>query len=828
MHRFHLVRNLRSFAFLLVAAAAVAAMGTLWWANQTGLPESWRLRIENEVAKRGTFVRIGSLSYHPLRGLVAREVRVFADAERRREISRLEGLILDFDNAKLAKGEFQLAKIELNNATLSLPLHPDDPHTEVLEITRANGTFILPGSNRIEIHNARGMIAGIQLSLNARFSNEGGGKGGPTGQKQSDGSLELVAEILKELRQWSFDSEQAPELKLDVEGNIRKPDSTKARLSLVAKSVGKNQHQLDHITATAELSGKLLTITSLEAVDGQQRLSAGIDYDLDTRSGRFDVDSSLEIPPLLSSWFHLPPLPDLLVAGKQHVNAVGEFTIPEDGKPRIHMIGKASGEATLLRGILFDRIETSFAWRDGDLFLKDIHLKRFDGEAFGKVLIQWPLVRLELDSSLSPPIYHPLVSGEAMTSLINGFTTSDGTKFKIRLEGGFDATDRHSWAYTGKGSAEDIRYRGVPIKSASCDFDLSAQQQLYSNGTITFDYNDYPLAIEHDGPRQGTARFDHIRYTHANRLIHVKGVDGKIWPAPMVRLFASKLADSLEVYRFHSSPKLEGSGTIDLAKQGNTLLTIGFSSDNPANYQLLGSEVTLGRPKGTVVIKDRHIAVNNLDFEAFKGKGQVTLEFPGDGNMKCDVQWTGFAMDDINSCFKLNMECGGEITGRLAFTMLKGRLSTMNGSGEFNLEKSELFSVPIFGPLSPLISNVLRDKRSGFERAKTASCSFLIRDGILATDDFKTNTSSLVFAGEGTVDLSNKILDMTMRLNARGLLAKIITLPFRPFAGMFQFRGTGPLSETRWEHVLFTTPNEKMEKILLETPKPKPGENDGN
>ena len=119
-------------------------------------------------------------------------------------------------------------------------------------------------------------------------------------------------------------------------------------------------------------------------------------------------------------------------------------------------------------------------------------------------------------------------------------------------------------------------------------------------------------------------------------------------------------------------------------------------------------------------------------------------------------------------------------------------------------------------------------KRSGFERAKNASCNFRIQEGVLASDDFKTNTTSLVFAGEGTVDLTNKSLDMTMRLNARGLLAKIITLPFQPFAGMFQFRGTGPLNQTQWEHVLFTTPNEKMKKILLEAPNPKSTENGGN
>ena len=59
---------------------------------------------------------------------------------------------------------------------------------------------------------------------------------------------------------------------------------------------------------------------------------------------------------------------------------------------------------------------------------------------------------------------------------------------------------------------------------------------------------------------------------------------------------------------------------------------------------------------------------------------------------------------------------------------------------------------------------------------------------------------------------------MTMRMNARGLLG-LITLPLRPFYGMFQFRGTGPLKETHWENVMFTSPPKGSGELLMEPPK---------
>ena len=70
---------------------------------------------------------------------------------------------------------------------------------------------------------------------------------------------------------------------------------------------------------------------------------------------------------------------------------------------------------------------------------------------------------------------------------------------------------------------------------------------------------------------------------------------------------------------------------------------------------------------------------------------------------------------------------------------------------------------------------------------------------------FKTSTTSLTFAGDGSVNLKDQTLDFTMRMNARGLLG-LITLPLRPFYGMFQFRGTGPLKNPKWENVMFTAP----------------------
>ncbi|MGE9266810.1 MAG: AsmA-like C-terminal region-containing protein, partial [Verrucomicrobiales bacterium] len=100
---------------------------------------------------------------------------------------------------------------------------------------------------------------------------------------------------------------------------------------------------------------------------------------------------------------------------------------------------------------------------------------------------------------------------------------------------------------------------------------------------------------------------------------------------------------------------------------------------------------------------------------------------------------------------------------------------------------------------------VLGDKRAGYEQARDASVSFRVNKGVLETKDFVTSSPSLILTGEGRADLASKQVDMTIRLNARGLLG-LLTLPLKPINGLFQFRGTGELAKPTWRAAPFTVP----------------------
>lgn len=817
MWRWHFFRNLRTALFVAVALAFVASGVGVWWANRTGLPEIWRAAIEQEFGKQGTYLTIDSLSYIPFKGIIASGVRVFSDKEKRLEISRLERIVLDFNKAELIRGKKRVTKIELSDAELSIPLDPRNPDSTRLEITELNGTVLMPGGRLLEAREVRGKVAGIDVIIGARMlgyqQKDGDHKEDPNEAKRR----EIAARLIKELSQWKFDENRPPVLRIFAEGDLSDRSTLNARMSLQAREMEKNGHTLDEISARATLIGNLLTLTSLHATDSRGELEARIDYDIKTAEGRFEMTSGLEIPGLLKAWANLPPIPQVTFGGGQKVEAVGDFRMGPDGKPDIRVTGSVHCDSVMMKGVAFDSVKSAFSWAQDHLYLRDLVLARKDGTASGKALIQGPLVQLALKSTLPSDIYLPFFIGQPLELVIRDFGKLPGAKVDVELEGGFDTREKQSWAYTGRGQVDNVTFKGVPVAMAKCAFSLSHHELDFRDGTVVFNYDNYSLRSAYGGPSRGTTKVARVRYDPVPKHVEIEGVEGTIWAAPLVRLFAPKIADTLETYRFHTPPALKGSGIVDVTPQGRTDLTVSFSSDKAADYKFLGENLTLSQPRGEVRIRGDHVVVDGLELRAFGGPVVSRFDF-SKGKLEGEVSWTKVGLPEIASTYDFHLNGGGTTTGRIEFSCHEGKIDTLNGTGLLGLEKAELFSVPVFGPLSKLVAGALGDRRAGYERGKDAFLNFQIRKGVLSSNDFRTMTSSLVFTGDGSIDLATRNIDMTVRMNARGFLG-LITLPLRPFYGLFQFHGVGPMKDAEWKSELFTSPPKDQEETLLNPPK---------
>ena len=451
------------------------------------------------------------------------------------------------------------------------------------------------------------------------------------------------------------------------------------------------------------------------------------------------------------------------------------------------------------------------------IMIRGIDLKHKLGTLRGELTHVESLVAFQLESSLPPSIWKPFFKDEPLEKILGDFSTQKNSDYLATLTGTFDLNDVHNWACTGQVEAKNISYRGVPLLLASTTLDLRHNFLNFSNNTTDFDYSNYELRNAFNGDNHGILQAKMISYNYEAGTVTLDSIQGSCYPVPLLQMFATRTADSLKDYRFHSPPKLSANGVIDLNNQGTTRLQISLQKSNAMDWKFLGKMVTFSDISSEILIHSEDAVLNDLSFEAFEGKcgGTVAFNFSSPKKFSVDLFWKKIALPAIASIYEFKDKGYGKLTGRIDLNGATDDTTTLTGNGLCSLEKGELFAVPIFGPLSPLISGLLGDKRAGFESAKDAFCNFTIEKGLMRTNDFETKTSNMQFTGNGKFDLNNKTIDMTIRMNARGLLG-IITLPLQPFIkGLFQFQGQGPMNKPDWEHVIFTSPPEQEKAALL-------------
>ncbi|MCW1924665.1 hypothetical protein OKA05_19020 [Luteolibacter arcticus] len=825
MRRIRIIHKVRTLLALLVFAGLLAAAGALWWANQTGLPDSWRGEIEKALAKQGLHADIAGLRYWPLQGVEADEVTIYGDATHQRVLARLREVMVDVDRTKLARGEVRVERLDLKGGSLSLPADPEDPQSKVLEVENASGRVLMPGGRRFEVINAKGEVKGIQLEFEALIL---GYRQRPPGTPFENEQARAyrrkqLTRVIDLLDPWQFDAAAPPVIRLRVEGDLDDPKTVRADVFVKSGALEHGGVSLKKFEAKGEMRGRLLVLESLHLEDEGGSLAGRMEYDMADRSGRFEANSNLELPVLLKEFDAPGWLDQVSFQARPQLSARGDFKWPENGKPSIHVTGHLMAEHLRFQGHSASRVETDVAWNGANVFLDNLVVTRPDGTLRGRLLAKPDMIRYDVSTDLRMGVWQGFFDKHPLGKVLADFKDRDDTKVDAHVTGRINRNDKHDWTAKGEVRATHMAYKGTPFREGSVKMNLNHDFLDFTEGEVEFDYANYAMRKEHGGPMTGRAKVERVRWDREPATITLDGIEGNFWPAPVLRCFLPKVADNLEEYRFHTTPKLSGGGVIGLFERGSgkTDFRVNGSTAGLVSYRFVGKDLLLSGLKTKVQVKPRMTEVRDLTFDLFDGpvRGKFDI-LPGEGRtrVKGELDWTRLSMPELSAACGFEKKAKGFVTGRIEFDHHGEAAAGLNGEGLIALEEGELFAVPIFGPLSPVLSAVLASRKAGFQEAKDAFCTFSVKEGVMRTDDFLTTTPSLVFTGDATADLNRLTLEMTIRMNARGLLG-VITLPLKPFYGLFQFRGIGPLKEPKWDNVMFTSPPESEKERLLAPPR---------
>ncbi|MFM7604601.1 MAG: hypothetical protein ACKO8Z_05310, partial [Prosthecobacter sp.] len=135
----------------------------------------------------------------------------------------------------------------------------------------------------------------------------------------------------------------------------------------------------------------------------------------------------------------------------------------------------------------------------------------------------------------------------------------------------------------------------------------------------------------------------------------------------------------------------------------------------------------------------------------------------------------------------------GDLSGHLEFTGRMNDWKALKGNGVIIIVNGNLMSVPILGPLTPLLGAVLPKPIAGYNIAKEASCNFTVADGFVNTKDLVALTTSFRITSRGKVDIIRDEIDFDAEVRVRGLLA----IPTFLLSELLAYRGTGTVADTQ-------------------------------
>lgn len=826
----HLIIRLRVLLTLVIVVGILGTVGGLFYFHEKGLNDNVTARVAKEMERYGIFTEFDHLSFHLIHGLRANNVAFYRTAQREVKIATLPTLAIHVDKTKMMRGILKINTVSVEKASLAIPLVTGFPNSPVIEVSELSGSIDLPGSQSVSTTDLTGVFQGIEVTLSCNVWREKPKKSLPQTKAQQLEKIASYQEVLAQISSWKWPKSTPPKLAIFIEGNLSKTENIDFEFVLEAPSLQYKNYPMENVKVEGDWNQNLITLDELSFTNQAEKITVTSDFDIIQKSGRFKVDSKLHLQNFSNQVFGKRIMQNYRGTGQTHLIASGNYRLPiaAQGKLDINLIGKVESKDFSFQGASVDSLKADFSWNNGDLYLDNIDLQHALGKVTGRLIIKDRLIRYAMVSSLPAQVYFPFIKSQQLTDYLAKISFTEKSYIDVHSSGSLNQDNLREWDSRGHAELRNFKKNGVPIRSATGKYALNLHNATFSDITATFDYSNYPLKTAYNGPQSGTLSAKELYFDWSQKLAQIEQIRGSAWPAPVLNLFAPKIGKHLGQYRFHLPPTLDCSGDVSW-QQGaanKTNLTIDFSTTGTTDYRFLKKDVPLENVRAQVRVLPDKVEINKLSSKACSGSlaGNIQVT-PTNSNYSGNLTWSKNSLKELGEIYQLKGFKQGAISGSFRFSGNANKLSSLNGSGALSLADGDLFAVPLFGPLSSLIDGVLSTASTRdtvlHEKATDFTCSYTAKNGVFYTNNLSCMTPNTVFTGEGWIDTNKQDLDLTIRMNFRGLMGlaevpmKLIELPFqalnkiftgRDVEGMRQFHGTGKLSAPNWQFTPFKPP----------------------
>ena len=755
----------------------IAVLWGLWYISHQGFSQKWRQALISEVEKRGVHLSIGHLTLNPLQGLVASNVQIRTSRERGRAMAFINEVVLDINYSNLVHGEPFLNAFELRNAKLSLPLRAGDK-TPRFEISSLNARVLLP-VHHLNVEHADAVVRGLRVSASGHFVNPEKLPWNPEPAAVSGESPMLpVQNILDALEDLQMAGGR-PTLEIRFSGDLAKPSSIFAEAALHSDRFSvHNAYWVESAKLALTLAEGRVRIDQCEIRDAHGALDATGIFQTASREADVQLRSTLALPELIHAIRPDSALNELALSHPPLLEMSGSATF--SGSSDIKLFGHFSLGRFTVKSLDFESAGTDFSWESGgSWYLHNARIQHKDG-SFALNAMQVPGdFRFNLDSQIHPAVFFPVLPAQARARLAEWEFQSAPI---LHLQGHGPNCDPGAVEITGSAQLGTTRVRETLLKSVTFDLGFKANVLTCSN-----------LKVERpEGTGTGT-----VEYDFNTDELQFQNVKTTLNPVEVVRMFDRELSAQLLPYRFKERPALVVNGIVgcrpgDWQHQN---LRVEIEGAHGMDYTFLKKELSATKISGTVSVLGDRLKLDGLDATIWgghlRGKADISLRKAA-GDYKAELFTEAIDFPSLTKLYFDYDTSKGKLDGLFVFSGLHDFTRAIDGKGRMVVTDGNVFAIPLFGPFSGILNEVLPG--TGYNVARKGTCTFEMHEGIVSTEDLVMEGKGFSILGQGKLYIVEDRMDFTARINAQGLAGKFLN----PMSHLLEYVSDGSLSKPVW------------------------------
>ena len=763
-----------------VIVALSAFLGGGYYLAEKGFGRQWRLRVVEELHRRGVEASIRRLTLDPFRGLIAQDVRIYdyknqSATDRDNVLALVSEISLDINYAAFFHRQPFLNALDVRNAQITLPLQKPDGSTQKAQLTHFKAHVYFP-PEQIYVSQAEGILCGVRISITGQLIKRADYQPSPEETSEEwQKKIAMAQRLVEELQKFSFKS-GPPSLQLKFSGDLADLENARVEAALRGGSIQRGSYEIRNLALDADWADQTLTIAHCEWNDDMGDFAGRASWSRRTKAAEFRMRSALDLKKMFEA-FEMPgPLRDAEFRAPPVVEVSGSANFGQE-HPQLKIIGHAAVGSFDYKTVPFQDLAADFAWDGERLLLRDVRLRHQSGQITAEVLEAPNDFRFNLESTINPAALQPLASGE-VSEFLKQWECQRPPTVHLEVRG----QDRHMETWRGDGTLlfNRTRFRGVWANSGATKIHIE-------NGAVTYDNF---RVVRDEGVGTGTFTYD-----FRNHEVRFSNIKTSLRPAEIVFWIDPDLSKTVVPYKFHHPPNLTVNGVYQFHGGKKTRLQINVDAPRGLDYDFLGKTLPFDRATGQLLFTNDRLQLQEINGTVFKGsvRGNADISLArGDPHYRARIAVSAIDFPALTDLYYQYKTSRGELNGSYDFTGLGSDAQTMRGSGKIEVTNGDVFAIPIFGPLSGILNSVVPG--TGYSIGRKASGSFAIKDGTIHTDDFEVAGKLFSMLGRGDIHFLEDKLNFEVRMEMHGGAGILLA----PVYKLFEYVGEGSLKKPDW------------------------------